>query len=92
MTATEYFWSILTKSCLCKTYFVFIFCISFDQFNTSILLHIFPPDDTILVEHLRPSTTFLIRIRARNEVGVGNPYTLTVTMDDVSKPLYLILP
>lgn len=44
-------------------------------------------DDRIFVDKLRASTTFIMRVRAKNEVGLGEPYSITVVTENVSKLL-----
>lgn len=48
-------------------------------------------DETILVERLRPSTTFIMRVRAMSEVGFGDFYSVTVETKNVGKPYSILL-
>lgn len=42
-------------------------------------------DEQILVERLRPSTTFIMRVRALSEVGYGDYFSVTVMTRNVGK-------
>lgn len=41
--------------------------------------------DDMRIEDLRPGTKYMFRVRARNEVGLGEPVQLAVTTGDVGE-------
>ena len=41
--------------------------------------------DTITIENLKPNTSYMIRVKAKNDVGVSSPKELTVTTKSVRK-------
>jgi neurocan core protein len=47
--------------------------------------------EEMIVENLHASTTYVFRVRARNEVGVGEPETTMVRTDDIRAPSTLVL-
>jgi len=46
---------------------------------------LFSAGSEVVVRDLRPGTTYLLRIRAKNEVGFGNFEQLRVTTKSLSK-------
>ncbi len=44
-----------------------------------------PTEDEVRIENLRPSTNYIFRIRAKNEVGFGNYKEFTHTTVDIRK-------
>ncbi len=51
------------------------------------LFFLYLPGEEIRIENLKPSTNYIFRIRAKNEVGVGNYLEYTVTTMDMRKGL-----
>lgn len=47
--------------------------------------------EEILIEKLRPSTTYLFMVRAVSEVGYGEPFSMAVKTEDVRRPTKLTI-
>lgn len=47
--------------------------------------------EELRIENLRPSTTYIFRVRAKNEVGVGNAKELSHTTKEIQNPYPLII-
>jgi hypothetical protein len=47
---------------------------------------IFRSGSEIEIDNLKPSTTYSLRVKAKNEVGIGiNAFKLNVTTEDIRK-------
>jgi len=47
-------------------------------------------DNSIRIENLKASTTYTFKVRAKNEVGLGNPYEVSAITDAFSKMTLLV--
>jgi hypothetical protein len=45
----------------------------------------FSSDNELVIENLKPTTTYRFNISAKNDVGVGRHYEMSVTTTEISK-------